>query len=65
MNCHRCGQELCTCRFYPADYLLLDWLWIRRGWKDQIGDIKYWIRSQHSALGPNPNICSSLEVDRI
>lgn len=52
--CHQCGQESCTCKFYPADYTLQDWLWLRRGWLDPQGDTALWQAAQNSTLGPNP-----------
>jgi hypothetical protein len=55
MSCHQCQREACICRFYPADYSLNDWLWLRRGWLDPKGDKEFWLRAQQSALGPNPH----------
>lgn len=53
MKCHQCGLEACTCRFYPADYSLKDWLWLRRGWLNYVGEVERWFSAQQSALGPS------------
>lgn len=40
-------------KLYPADFTLDEWLRLRRGWRDPIGDEKFWKRAKHSVLGPN------------